>query len=78
MGLTQGFLYAGTRSLLISLWNVPDAATAELMSRFYHHVTQDDMRPAKALRLAQISMASDRRWRDPYFWSAFILLGDWV
>jgi CHAT domain-containing protein len=78
VGLTQGFLYAGARSLLISLWDVPDAATAELMTRFYGHVTRDNMRPAEALRLAQVSMASDRRWRDPYFWGAFILLGDWM
>jgi CHAT domain-containing protein len=78
VGLAQGFLYAGARSLLISLWSVPDRATYQLMTRFYGHLIEDGLRPAAALRRAQLSMASERRWRDPYFWGAFILLGDWA
>jgi CHAT domain-containing protein len=77
VGLTQGFLYAGARSLLVSLWDVPDRATAELMTRFYGQILDHGLSPAAALRNAQRSMSSDRRWSDPYYWGAFILSGDW-
>jgi CHAT domain-containing protein len=75
IGLVQGFLYAGARNLLVSLWQVPDRATAELMTRFYGHVLNDGLSPAAALRKAQVSLAAERRWNDPYFWGAFIVLG---
>jgi CHAT domain-containing protein len=77
IGLTQGFLYAGARTLVASLWQVPDRATAELMTLFYTHLLQDDLPPAAALRRAQITIAAERRWSDPYYWSGFVLVGDW-
>ena len=79
VGFTQGFLYAGAKSVLVTLWKVPDRATAELMARFYRLVLDesDPISPAAALRHAQLSMAADRRWSDPYFWAAFVLVGDW-
>lgn len=77
IGLTQGFMYAGARSVAASLWQVPDRATAELMTRFYGYMFTAGLRPAEALRRAQLSIASERRTSDPYFWGAFILLGDW-
>jgi CHAT domain-containing protein len=77
LGLTQGFLYAGARSLVVSLWRVSDRATAELMTRFYEYLLNGGLRPADALRRAQLALAAERRWRDPYFWGAMTLLGDW-
>jgi CHAT domain-containing protein len=77
VGIAQGFLYAGARALVVSLWSVPDRATAELMTQFYGHLLDGGMRPADALRSAQRSIAAERRWRDPYFWAGFLLLGDW-
>jgi len=77
IGLAQGFLYAGARSVVSSLWQVPDRATAELMTRFYGNMINDGLRPAEALRRAQLAMAAERRWRDPYFWGGFVLIGDW-
>jgi CHAT domain-containing protein len=77
LGLTQGFLYAGAKSLVASLWPVADRATAELMARFYDNALKQGMRPAEALRRAQLSIAAEPRWRDPYYWSAFVLLGEW-
>ena len=77
LGLTQAFMYAGARGTVASLWQVPDRATAELMTRFYDGMLMRNLRPAEALRAAQLSIASDRRWRDPYFWGAFVLMGDW-
>ncbi|HSC16241.1 MAG TPA: CHAT domain-containing protein [Gammaproteobacteria bacterium] len=77
LGLTQGFLYAGAKGVVASLWRVPDRATSELMQRFYDHLLRDGLRPADALRQAQLSIAAEPRWSDPYYWSAFVLLGDW-
>jgi CHAT domain-containing protein len=77
VGLAQGFLYAGARSLVVSLWRVPDRATSELMSRFYRYLFEEELSPADALRRAKLSVASERRWRDPYFWAAMMLVGDW-
>jgi CHAT domain-containing protein len=77
VGLTQGFMYAGARSVVASLWQAPDRAAAELMTRFYRHLLQDDLHPAAALRRAQSELAAERRFADPYFWSGFVLIGDW-
>ncbi len=76
VGLTQGFLYAGARQVLASLWRVEDRSTAELMSRFYRALLVDGRPPAAALRQAQLAIRRDRRWRAPYYWSGFVLLGD--
>ena len=75
VGLTRGFMYAGTSRLMLSLWQVDDKETAELMSRLYQIMFQEKLTPAAALRKAQLSM-----WKDgkaPYYWSAFILQGEW-
>jgi CHAT domain-containing protein/tetratricopeptide (TPR) repeat protein len=77
VGLTQGFMYAGARSVVASLWQVPDRAAAELMTRFYRHLLQGDQLPSAALRRAQSDLAAERRFADPYFWSGFVLIGDW-
>jgi CHAT domain-containing protein len=76
VGLTQAFLYAGTKGLALSLWQVSDAATAALMTRFYEHMIKDGASAAEALRAAQLSMAADPRWANPYYWGAFVLVGD--
>jgi CHAT domain-containing protein len=77
VGLIRGFLYAGSRSVMASLWKVEDRATAVLMSRFYQAMLSDGLAPAAALRKAQLSMLAENRWRDPRDWAAFALLGDW-
>jgi CHAT domain-containing protein len=77
VGLTQGFIYAGAKTLVASLWQVPDAATAALMIRFYRYMLRDGQRPAEALRNAQLSLAAEQRWSDPFFWGAFTISGDW-
>lgn len=77
LGLSRGFFDAGAKSVLMSLWPVHDAATSELMSRFYRHLLAEGEPPARALQLAQQSMAADERWSEPFFWAAFVLYGDW-
>jgi CHAT domain-containing protein len=76
VGLSQAFLYAGAKGLVLSLWQVSDAATATLMTRFYEHMIRQGTSPAEALRAAQLSMAAERRWENPYYWAAFVLVGD--
>ncbi len=77
LGLTQGFLYAGAASVIVSLWKVDDRATAELMGRFYRELLAEGRRPAAALRAAQASIRREKRWRDPYYWAGFVLQGEW-
>jgi CHAT domain-containing protein len=77
VGLTRGFMYAGSPRVVASLWRVGDAATADLMSRFYTHVFKDGMTPAAALRAAQAEMYEQRLWHSPRNWAAFVLQGDW-
>lgn len=77
LGLTRGFLYAGAPRVVASLWQVDDRATAELMSRFYRGLWAEGLPPAAALRRARLSLAAERRFRDPFYWGAFVLEGDW-
>lgn len=77
VGLTRGFMYAGARRVVASLWKVDDSATAELMGQFYREMLGKGLRPAEALRAAQLHMWQQRRWRSPYFWAAFVLQGEW-
>jgi CHAT domain-containing protein len=77
VGLTRGFMYAGAARVVASLWRVDDAATAELMKRFYRRMLQDGMRPAAALRAAQIEMWKKPQWQSPFYWGAFALQGEW-
>jgi CHAT domain-containing protein len=77
VGLTRGFMYAGASRVVASLWKADDAATAELMGRFYKAMEKDGMRPAAALRQAQVQMWKQKRWADPYFWAGFQIQGEW-
>jgi CHAT domain-containing protein len=77
IGLTRGFMHAGTPRVLASLWNVRDEATAELMKRFYRNLLAGKSSPAAALREAQVSMWREPRWAAPYFWAGFVLQGEW-
>jgi CHAT domain-containing protein len=78
IGLTRGFMYAGAARVVASLWKVDDEATAELMKRFYQKMLgAEKLRPAAALRDAQVSMWEEKRWQSPYYWAAFVLQGEW-
>jgi CHAT domain-containing protein len=77
MGLTRAFLYAGAPRVIVSLWNVNDRATAELMTKLYRNMLRADMRPAAALRAAQLEMRKQKRWESPYYWAAFVQHGEW-
>ncbi len=74
----RGFMYAGASSVVASLWKVDDDATAELMRYFYVFMLKDGLSPAAALRKAQISMSQQKRWQSPYYWSGFIIQGQYI
>ena len=76
-GLTRGFMYAGARRVVVSLWNVNDKATASLMQRLYLGMLRSNKTPAAALRDAQIQMLRTRQWQSPYFWAPFVMQGEW-
>jgi CHAT domain-containing protein len=78
VGLTHAFMYAGVPRVVASLWTVSDTPTAQLMAQFYREMLKNGQTsPAAALRLAQLSMLKDKRWESPYFWSGFVLQGEW-
>lgn len=77
IGLTRAFLYAGADSVVVSLWNVNDIATASLMKSFYKHL-QKGLGKDEALRQAKLELLRGQQpaWRHPYFWASFVLVGD--
>jgi CHAT domain-containing protein/Flp pilus assembly protein TadD len=77
VGLTRGFMYAGAARVVVSLWNVNDKATADLMTKFYGKMLKQGERPAAALRAAQVEMWKRKQWQSPYYWAAFTMQGEW-
>ena len=77
VSLTRGFMYAGAKRVVVSLWKVDDDATAELMTRFYTKMLKEKLPPAAALRAAQIEMSQQSQWKDPYYWAAFVMQGEY-
>lgn len=73
LGLARAFLYAGTPAIVVSQWDVSDRATAELMERFYAARFETGASSAHALREAQLALLE--RYRHPYLWAAFELIG---
>jgi CHAT domain-containing protein/tetratricopeptide (TPR) repeat protein len=90
LGLTRAFLYAGTRSVVATLWDVADEPTAKLVASFYKNVSQNPDK-AQALRSAQLSVLRQLRAgklqvatrrgpltlpENPIFWASFVLIGE--
>jgi CHAT domain-containing protein len=73
LGLTRGFLYAGARSLLLSLWDVNDKSTSRFMSEFYQAWLAGQTKSA-ALRFAIQKVRAEEP--HPYFWAPFLLVGN--
>lgn len=77
ISLARAFMYAGSRRVVASLWPVEDRATADLMTRFYRGLFLQALPPAEALAEAQRQVSTTLRFRDPYHWAGFVLVGDW-
>ncbi|AFZ61380.1 CHAT domain-containing protein [Anabaena cylindrica FACHB-243] len=83
LGLAGVAVRAGARSTLASLWLVDDKSTAQLMTHFYQELSQaqkvNNITKAKALQKAQLALLNDENfeWKKPYYWSSFVLVGNW-
>ncbi|MCW5316240.1 CHAT domain-containing protein [Nostoc sp. KVJ3] len=78
LGLAGLAVKSGARSTIATLWPVKDKAAEMLMTRFYDQLRQPKMSKAEALRQAQINMIRQTDFHDPFFWSAFVLVGNWL
>ena len=78
LGLAGIAVKAGARSALATLWYINDEASAELVSEFYRQLHDTSISKARALQLAQLKLLSERVYEHPAFWSAFLLLNNWL
>ncbi len=74
MSLTRGFLYAGAKNVLVSLWKIFDEHTSKLMIEFYRHISNGD-NYSDALRKAKLKMISNPETARPASWASFVLIG---
>jgi CHAT domain-containing protein/tetratricopeptide (TPR) repeat protein len=78
IGLTRAFMYAGAPTVGVSLWPVSDAATAQLMSDFYaKYLAASGGSPTTSMRAAQRAMITGKKYSAPFYWSPFVLNGEW-
>ncbi len=77
MSLARGFIYAGCPSIIMTLWQVTDKSSSELMTSFYKYLKRGKSKQ-EAMRLAKIDYleTADDLTSNPYFWSGFVVLGD--
>jgi len=83
-GLSRAFLYAGAKSLVVSLWQVSDESTSILMAEFYKNLKEKGMSKVEALRQAKLSLMKMEKkignrslsYSHPFFWAPFILIGE--
>ncbi|MCP4350126.1 MAG: tetratricopeptide repeat protein [Desulfobacterales bacterium] len=78
VGLARGFIYAGTPSILATLWEVDDRSTSILMKKFYENWYKKGMSKPEALRKAQLSVKSMPGYEHPFYWAPFVMIGDWL
>ncbi len=74
--LSRAFAKAGAPAVVASLWEVDDESTRDTMTNFYKELAAGQPK-AEALRRAQLAVMRDPKFAHPYFWSAFMVLGDW-
>ncbi|MGB6301184.1 MAG: CHAT domain-containing protein [Rivularia sp. (in: cyanobacteria)] len=77
LGLAGLAVKSGARSTIASLWPVKDKATVALMNSFYKNLLKPGTTKAEALRQAQIEIMKKTDFNEPFFWSAFVLVGNW-
>ena len=78
-GLAEAFFFAGARSLVVSHWQVPSRATASLMSAMFESLGPDlKTGSALSLRDAQKSLIKTEKTAHPFFWAAFVVVGDGI
>ena len=78
LGLAGVAVRSGARSTVATLWSVQDDSTAEFMTQFYQALKTSGISKAEALRQAQLSLLRNPRYQHPFYWSAFVLVGNWL
>ena len=78
LGLAGVAVRSGARSTLATLWSIKDDSTAKLMIEFYRAIKKPGTTKAEALRQAQLSLLRSPKYQHPYYWSAFVLVGNWL
>jgi len=78
LGLSWAIFVAGAGSSVLTQWEVLDTSTNELVSHFYQHLRDNRFsRKAESLRMAQLDLMKNPKFKHPYFWAPFTLMGDW-
>ncbi|WP_375469777.1 CHAT domain-containing protein [uncultured Nostoc sp.] len=78
LGLAGAAVRAGARSTIASLWQIDDESTAMFVSAFYQKLNSGKITKAKAVHLAQLQLLNHPNYRAPSFWSAYVLIGNWL
>ncbi|WP_261208746.1 CHAT domain-containing protein [Laspinema sp. D2d] len=78
LGLAGVAVRSGARSTLATLWSVKDDSTSQLMADFYREFSLGQMSKAEALRRAQVALLQQPEYQHPFYWAAFILVGNWL
>lgn len=76
-GLRRAFAITGAQSQIMSLWQVDDIGTSELMTLYYQNLLDKRQGRSEALRNAQLEMLNTGTYQHPYYWASFILSGNW-
>ncbi len=77
LGLAGLAVKSGARSTIATLWPVKDKAAALLMTQFYENLRKHHANKAEALRQAQLHLIRQTDFREPFFWSGVVLVGNW-
>jgi CHAT domain-containing protein len=75
IGLKRGLLYAGAQGLLLTLWDVHDASTAQFMKLFYERLGRSSSK-AEAVRQAMAEIRGE--YQHPFYWAPFVLVGKYL
>ena len=79
IGMSWAFFVAGTRSMLVSQWKINSASTSELMMSFYKNLSLNNdgtnSKKARGLRNASVLLIKDPRYRHPFYWAGFVMIG---
>ena len=78
LGLGGIAVKAGARSALATLWYINDEASSLIIKDFYNNLKDSKLSKAQSLRLAQINLINDRRFKHPSYWAPFLLIGNWL
>lgn len=78
LGLAGMAVRSGARSTLATLWSVNDEASAQFMNYFYQALASKTMTKAQAVREAQSKLLTEPKFQHPFYWSAYILIGNWL